>query len=60
MIVPYEILYEIYAFADMSTRININRAFNISYKIANPLSRVKIRKLYIKKYSPFNFIMRGH
>ena len=44
MIVPYEILYEIYAFADMSTRININRAFNDNN--TNNMNNAKFSSLY--------------
>ena len=62
LVVPYELIYEIYEFADMKTRINMNRALNISYKVANPLSNIQMRRRpkTVKKYSPFDFIMRGH
>jgi hypothetical protein len=69
--IPYEIIYKIYDFADMETRININKAFNISFTVANPLlnnieSKPSTRYIYTStrytssRYSPFNFIMRGH
>lgn len=73
--IPYEIIYLIYNFADMETRIKINKAFNIPFTIANPLSnnlgkcilmkdQLIVTTLYatnIKKtQSPFNFLMRGH
>ena len=62
LVVPYELIYEIYEFADMKTRINMNRALNISYKVANPLSNIKMcrRPKIVKQFSPFDFIMRGH
>jgi hypothetical protein len=61
MIFPLEIIYEIYLQADLPTRINMNKAFNIPYTFANPLTNIKLLykpKVYV--YSPLNFIMRGH
>lgn len=35
-VLPYEILIIIYNFSDYETRININRAYKLSYKVLNP------------------------
>ena len=59
MNIPIELIYMIYKYADISTRIKLNRIFKISYYILNPFHDERIKGSKMKSQSMF-FVIRGH
>lgn len=59
MNIPIELVYMIYKYADISTRIKLNRIFKISYYILNPFQDERIKGSKMKSQSMF-FVIRGH
>jgi hypothetical protein len=62
MNLPTELIYIIYNYSDIATRIKLNKIFNISFYILNPLQN-NLNKVHPKledKINIFKFIHRGH
>jgi hypothetical protein len=62
MILPIELIYIIYNHSDMATRIKLNKIFNISFYVLNPLQN-NINRVHPQledKINIFQFIHRGH
>lgn len=59
MKLPIELIYIIYQYSDISTRIKLNRIFKISYYILNPFHNEKIKGNKLKS-SNMTFVIRGH
>jgi hypothetical protein len=64
MNIPIELIYIIYKYSDISTRIKLNRIFKISYYILNPFNNEQIKghKMQSSKDDTPNitFVIRGH
>lgn len=59
MNIPIELVYIIYKYCDISTRIKLNRIFKISYYILNPFQDEQIKGHKLKSQKLF-FVIRGH